>query len=80
MTPLEQTICRVVSDVLDVPINELSRDSSSDTVVTWDSVAHLSLVLAVEQELGIRFDVDELDRVTTVGDLADAADRHLADR
>jgi acyl carrier protein len=80
MTPLEQTICRVVSDVLDVPINELSRDSSSDTVVTWDSVAHLSLVLAVEQELGISFDVDELDRVTTVGDLTDAADRHLAGR
>jgi acyl carrier protein len=80
MTPLEQTICRVVSDVLDVPINELSRDSSSDTVVTWDSVAHLTLVLAVEQELGIRFDVDELDRVTTVGALADAADRHLAGR
>jgi acyl carrier protein len=77
MTPLDERICGVASDVLNVPVGELSRDSSPETVLTWDSVAHLTLVLAVEQELGIRFDVDELDRMTTVGDLSDAAGRHL---
>jgi len=77
MSSLDERICGVASDVLNVPVQDLSRDSSPETVLTWDSVAHLTLVLAVEQELGIRFDVEELDRMTTVGDLADAAGRHL---
>jgi len=77
MSSLDERVCEVASDVLNVPVRELSRDSSPETVLTWDSVAHLMLVLAVEPDLGIRFDVDELDRMTTVGDLADAAARHL---
>lgn len=77
MTPLEESIRSLASDVLGVPAAELTRDSSSETVATWDSVAHLSLVLAVEQELGIAFNVDELDQVTSIGALADTAERYL---
>jgi acyl carrier protein len=77
LTAIEESICRVASDVLDVPMDSLTRDSSPATVETWDSVAHLSLVLAVEEELGITFDVYELDQLTTVGALADTAERYL---
>ena len=75
--PLEERICRIASDVLGVPVEGLTADSSPETIVTWDSVAHLSLVLAVEQELGVQFDYDELDRLTTIGALIDAARRSL---
>jgi acyl carrier protein len=74
---LDERICRIASDVLGVSVDELTRESSPDTVVTWDSVAHLSLVLAVEQELGIQIDYDELDSLTSIGALADTARRYL---
>jgi acyl carrier protein len=77
MSTAEESIRRVASDVLDVPMADLTRDSSPTTVETWDSVAHLSLILAVEEELGITFDVDELDQMTTVGALTDTAERYL---
>jgi acyl carrier protein len=77
MTPIEESIRSLASDVLGVPVAELTRDSSPETVATWDSVAHLSLVLAVEQELGIAVNVDELDQVTSIGALADTAERYL---
>jgi acyl carrier protein len=70
---LEERIRRIASDVLGVSAEELTRDSSPDTIVTWDSVAHLSLVLAVEQELGIQVNYDELDRLTSIGALMDTA-------
>lgn len=74
---LEERVCGIASDVLGVSVDELTRDSSPDTVVTWDSVAHLSLVLAVEQELGVQFNYDELERLTSIGALADTARRYL---
>lgn len=77
MTPTEETVRRLASDVLDVPTARLTRESSPDTVETWDSVAHLSLILAVEQELGITFNLDELDAMTSVGAIATTADRYL---
>jgi acyl carrier protein len=77
MTLIEESVRRLASDVLDVPADRLTRESSPDTVETWDSIAHLSLILAVEQELGITFNLDELDGMTSVGAIATTAERYL---
>jgi acyl carrier protein len=45
-------------------------------VADWDSVAHVKLVLSLEEEFGIRFTEDEVSSVRTVGDLLDAIKNH----
>ena len=37
----------------------------------WDSLLHVSLVLAIEQEFHIRFRVGEVEKAKNVGELAD---------
>jgi acyl carrier protein len=43
---------------------------SAKDVEEWDSVQHVSLVLAIEEAFGLRFRVGEVEATKNVGDLA----------
>ena len=50
----------VMSIVLEVPVEDLNEDSSSDTVGNWDSLRHLNLILALEDEFEITIPNEEV--------------------
>lgn len=60
-------IRQVISDVLGVPVSKLSVESSPETIESWDSVQHLSLVLALESSLGVQFAPEDIEKMRTVG-------------
>lgn len=60
MNELEIKIAKVMSDVFEVPIIEINEDSSQDNVDEWDSIKHLNLVVALEEEFGITIPVEEV--------------------
>ncbi len=43
----------VISAVLNVDICSIGPDSSRDTIESWDSLRHLNLILALEEEFGV---------------------------
>jgi len=49
----------------------VTPELSADDVEEWDSLIHISLVLAIENEFGIRFRMGEVEATRNVGDLAD---------
>jgi len=59
----------IVSDVLQVDGDALTPDSSPENTATWDSVQHLNLVLALEEEYGLQFLPEEMDQMKTVGEI-----------
>lgn len=50
---------RVVAAALNLPPERIAADASAETVPEWDSVNHLSLIMALEQEFGVQFEVEE---------------------
>lgn len=46
---------QVMSDILQVPPSAITDKASMQTIATWDSLAHLNLVLAIEEAFGVRF-------------------------
>ena len=44
---------------------------SAKDVPEWDSLTHISLLLAIEKGFGIRFHVGEVEGTRNVGELAD---------
>lgn len=68
MTPEERnaTLISTVAIVLDLPESDISEETSPDTVSAWDSVAHLNLVVAVEEAFGVSFTPDETMEMTSV--------------
>ena len=60
-------VCEIASDVLQASV---SPESSPQTIESWDSVQHLNLVLAIEEEYGFVFLPEEMEQATTVASLA----------
>jgi acyl carrier protein len=59
-------LCRIAADVLEVPQDRIRADSSTETVESWDSVHHLNLVLALEQEFNLQFEPEEIDEMNSI--------------
>ena len=49
----------------------LTRAISAKDVPEWDSLTHISLMVAVEKSFGVRFRVGEVENTKNVGDFAD---------
>ena len=62
-------VLAVISRVLGVPLDQLSEDAGQDTLSRWDSLRHVRLILALEEEFGITVPdehVGDLDTVRAV--------------
>ena len=66
----EQDLSRVLEIATDVLQAGVTPESSPETVESWDSVHHLNLVLALEEEYGFEFSPEEMDQAKTVRSLA----------
>jgi acyl carrier protein len=60
---------QVVGDQLDEDAVALSMSTIASAVDGWDSLAHVRIMIAVEEEFGVRFDMSEITSLTNVGDL-----------
>jgi len=69
MSDVDERLRSLVAELLDVAV-EPGRDVDRATTGTWDSLNHLRVVMAVEEEFGIRLDPDEVTSVTSLSGLA----------
>lgn len=74
----ETTLQRVNEVFREVFGNEelaVTRATTAADVDGWDSLTHVTLVLRVEREFGIRFKSSAVAELQSVGDLIDLVDR-----
>jgi acyl carrier protein len=50
----------VMSAVFEVPLESIADDASADNIENWDSLRHLNLILALEEEFGISIPDEEV--------------------
>lgn len=60
---------RIMSDIFSVPVERITLESSPDTIEAWDSLQHLNLMLALEQEFGLEIAPEEVERLVSVQDM-----------
>jgi acyl carrier protein len=76
---LRDTIVQIVADVLGpTAARELGDDSGLDITPGWDSMQHLAIVMAIEEELGVRVDPEDLAKHRTIASLTTLTGRLLA--
>ena len=51
-------ITEVFGDLFDVPVESITPDISPDTLLEWDSLAHVQLVAALEEKFSVIFTPD----------------------
>lgn len=70
MNARNATARRLLAGALAISEDRIGTDASIETLEAWDSLAHMRLVLAIEQELGRELTPD---RIAGIGSLADIA-------
>ena len=71
MDRIEQRVLDVVAHTFRVPRATVSLESNPDTISTWDSLQQVHLILALEEEFGIQFEVDQIALMRGVGRIVD---------
>ena len=61
----ESTLKTVMAIVLGIPADTISDDTSMDTVEAWDSIKHMNLVLAIEEEFGVSIPDEDAANITS---------------
>lgn len=68
---IERRVLEILSAMLQVPQAELSAASSRDSVDRWDSLKHMHVMLALEEEFGVEFSDGELADLASVAAIVD---------
>ena len=63
---MKNKLFEVISKVMQVPIGEINEDSSPDTLEKWDSLKHINLILALEEEFNVQFTDAEIVEMVSV--------------
>jgi acyl carrier protein len=62
---LEERIKATMSSILMVPIESLNENSSKDNVDGWDSLKHMNLLLALEEEFKVTIPDEDAANITS---------------
>ena len=60
MNDIEIRLKKTFAQVLNIGIESINNDSSPDDINSWDSINHMNLILAVEQEFNVQFDEEDI--------------------
>ena len=66
-----ETLNEVFRDVFDDPSITVDDSTTSDDVDGWDSLEHINLIAAVEQEFGVKFNMGQVVSMKNVGEMVD---------
>lgn len=60
---IKEKIINSMSIVFEIPETDISEDSSADNIENWDSLRHLNLILALEEEFDISIPDEEVGNI-----------------
>lgn len=61
----ENTLKQVMATLLTVEVSAIGEDASMDTIPTWDSLRHMNLVLALEEEFKVAIPDEDAGNITS---------------
>lgn len=69
----------VFQDIFDDDGIIVSEVTTADDIEEWDSLMHVTLISAVEDEFAIKFQMKEIVSMKNVGEMADIIERETDD-
>jgi acyl carrier protein len=76
MNKTEKRTRKIIGDVLKMDAEEIQADASVRSTPGWDSLNHMNLLLALEDEFDIEFTHEEIATLDSVASLVQAIGAH----
>ena len=64
---MKKSLLQIFADALAIAPELVSDELTYQSIPQWDSVAHMTLIAAVEDEYGIMLDTDDIIDMSSVG-------------
>ncbi len=72
-----QKVQEIFRDVFDDEELIISDKTNSDEIEDWDSLEHISLIVSMEKEFSMKFDIKEVNKLENVGEMIDLIKRKM---
>ncbi|MHC4873171.1 MAG: acyl carrier protein [Planctomycetota bacterium] len=73
---LNNKACELMAKVFNVSVDLISEQTSIDSLEEWDSVNHMNLVMALEEEFGLTLTDEEMVTITSAKLVCEAVDNN----
>lgn len=70
-------IKNIMSAIFSVDKNVINEDSSPETIETWDSLQHMNMIVALEEEFGITFNDDQISSMIDFKSVSEALSQNV---
>lgn len=67
----------IFQNVFDNSEMKIESSSNSSNVENWDSLNHINLVIAIQKEFRIKFDLKEIQAFKNVGEMVDLVEKKI---
>jgi acyl carrier protein len=74
---MHEKIKQIMADILSLDFDRIDGSTLKDNTATWDSLNHINLVVALEQEFGLSFDLQEIESMCSYDDIVQVVDSKL---
>ncbi|HBI52397.1 MAG TPA: acyl carrier protein [Ruminococcaceae bacterium] len=71
MDKIYKRLTELFRDFFDDDSIEIDEDTTADDIDDWDSLSHITLMSAVEDEFGVKFTMGEVSGMGNVGEMAE---------
>jgi acyl carrier protein len=71
MEEIRERVIKVVSEVLEVQAGKVADADKFTNLEKWDSLFNLNVVLGIEKEFGLHFDLQEVILITSINSTID---------
>lgn len=74
----EDRVASVFASVLGIPADAVTDDLRYASIPQWDSIAHMSVVAALEEAFGVMIDMEDVIDMSSVGKAREILRKHGA--
>ncbi len=67
----------VFRDVFDDDSITVNDNTTADDIEDWDSLEHINLIVAIEQEFGLKFNMHDVTTFKNVGEMVNVISNYL---
>jgi len=68
---------KIISEIFEIDEDQIKDEFGSNNISKWDSLSQLSLISAIETDYKVTFEIEEIFRMMTIGDIRSVLENKL---
>lgn len=77
---IKERLQEIFRDVFDEEDLEIREDMSAKDIDDWDSLAQINLIVAIEKEFGVKFNLDEVSQLKNIGEMLELISKKIEEK